>query len=215
MTALNFNHILILRFSNRINPLSEPVKMNSVRFLTVMILCLFAAIESNAGKVYTWTDERGVTHITETPPPPNAKNRDVIEYVPKTKEEEATIRKNQLQLQKEDKKEQIVSDARNSRRRANEARAKATELKSVADQLFQQSETFKTKTSNTIRRWQKNKATRLKLEKEAAEAQKQAQAADQEAKQLERRAQEAEKRVKEMLAEEERLAADEAAPAAQ
>ena len=167
--------------------------MKVLRLCVFVFLCLLPASGSNAGKVYTWTDEKGVTHITETPPPPNAKDRDVIEYVPKTKEEEEAIREQQQQSRELEQRGQIVTEAKNARRKADQARAKAIELKAVADQLFQQSETFKTKTSNTIRRWQTNKSARLKLEKEAAEAQKRALAADEEARQLEKRADDAEK----------------------
>jgi hypothetical protein len=189
--------------------------MKPVRLCTILFFCLFPAIAINAGKVYTWTDEKGVTHISETPPPPNARDRDVIEYVPKTEEQQAAIRQQQQQSRELDQKEQIVAEAKDSRRQADEARAKATELKALSDQRFQQSEAFKTKTSNTIRRWQMNRATRLKLEQEAVEAQQKAQAADEEASRLEKRAEEARKRLEEMLAQEEGLAAEKSAPAPQ
>ena len=189
--------------------------MKTTRICAVIILLLLPAIGSDAGRIYTWTDEKGVTHITETPPPPNARDRDVIEYVPKTKEEEEAIRKEQRQTRELDQKKQIVAETKDARRKADQARAKAIELKAVADQLFEQSEAFKTKTSNTIRRWQKNKATRVKLEQEAAEAQKRALAADEEASRLEKRAQEAEKQLAEMQAREENLAAEKSAPAPQ
>ncbi len=185
--------------------------MNAIRLCAMILLCILPAIGSDAGKVYTWTDEKGVTHITETPPPANARNRDVIEYVPKSKEQETAIREEQQQSRDRSQKQQIVDEAKDARRKAGEARAKATELKTLSDQLFEQSEAFKTKTSNTVRRWQVNKATRLKLEKEAAEAQKRALAANQEANRLEMRAKEAEKRLKEMLAEEESIAAEKSA----
>jgi hypothetical protein len=182
----------------------------------VILLCLLPVIGSSAEKIYTWTDEKGVTHITETPPPASARNADVIEYVPKTKKEETAIREEQQQADQLRQKDQIVAEAKDSRRKAEEARAKAIELKAAADQLFQQSEAFKTKTSNTIRRWQKNKATRLKLEQQAAEAQQRAMAADEEADRLEKRAEEAEKRLEEMRTkEEESLAAEQSAPALQ
>lgn len=188
--------------------------MNAIRLCAFILLCLLPAAGSTADKIFTWTDEKGVTHITETPPPANAKDRDVIEYLPKTPEEEAAIRRQQQQARELDQMEQVVDEASNARRKAAEAKAKALELKAVADQLFQQSEAFKLNTSNTIRRWQKNKATRLKLEKQAAEAQKRAMAAEEEADQLEKRAEEAEKRLEEMQAkEEESLAAEPSAPA--
>ena len=189
--------------------------MYVIRLCAAVFLLLIPALESEAGRVYTWTDEKGVTHITETPPPPNARNRDVIKYTPKTREEEAAIREEQRQSREQAQKNQTEAETKESRRKAEQARAKAIELKAVADQLFEQSEAFKTKTSNTIRRWQKNKATRIRLEQEAAEAQKRAIAADEEARRLEKRAQEAEERLEEMQAKEESLAAEKSAPAPQ
>ena len=189
--------------------------MKAIRLFLIIFVCLLPVLGSSAGKIYTWTDEKGVTHITETPPPANARDKDVIEYVPKTKEEEAAIRQQQQQSREQERKGQIAAEAQKARQRANQARAKAIELKTVADQLFQQSEAFKTKTSNTIRRWQTNKSTRLKLEKEATEAQKKALVADEEATRLEKRAAEAEKRLKEEQAKEESLAAEKSAPAPQ
>jgi len=189
--------------------------MRALRCCVIMMCCLLPAFGSSAGQVYTWTDEKGVTHITETPPPPNATDRDVIKYVPKTKEEEASIRQRQQQSSALEQKEQLVAEAKDARRQAEQARAKAIELKALADQLFQQSEAFKTKTSNTIRRWQKNKSTRLKLEQEAAEAQQKALAADEEAKRLEERAENAEKRLEEIQAKEESLAVEKSTPVLQ
>ena len=189
--------------------------MKSIRMIAVVLLFFLPVTGSNADKVYTWTDEKGVTHISETPPPPNATNRDVIEYVPKTKTEESAIREKKQLSRELAQKEQIAAEAKETRQRAEEARAKANELKAAADQLFQQSEEFKMKTSNTIRRWQLNKSTRLKLEQEAAEAQKKAMTADEEASQLEKRAQQAEKRLQEMLSEEESLAEEKPAPTLQ
>ena len=55
-----------------------------------IILLFFATAELLADKLYTWTDEKGILHITEQPPPKNAKNMDVMTYQPQT---EAQIRK--------------------------------------------------------------------------------------------------------------------------
>ena len=47
--------------------------------LTIIFLFLLA-FSAQAGKVYTWTDENGNLHITNTPPPKNAKVKDVLPY---------------------------------------------------------------------------------------------------------------------------------------
>ena len=37
-----------------------------------------------AGQVYTWTDENGNLHVTDTPPPPKSRLKDTLEYQEKT-----------------------------------------------------------------------------------------------------------------------------------
>jgi len=155
-----------------------------------------------AGKIYTWTDEYGVTHITEKPPPPGAQGQDVIKYTPKTDEQIEEIRRGQQTVREQQEMERAQQEAKDARRRAEQAKARAAELSAVADQAFQRSEEFKKTTSYTVRRWQKNKGTRLRLEAEANQAREIASAAAQEAAELEKRARAAEKRAAEALAQE-------------
>lgn len=166
-------------------------------FLTGML-----AVFADAGKIYTWTDEYGVTHITEKPPPPGAQGQDVIEYIPKTDEQIEEIRRGQQTVQKQQEIMRAQQEAKHARRRAEQAKARATELSVIADQAFQRSEEFKKTTSYTVRRWQKNKPTRLRLEAEANQAREKASAAAQEAAELDKRARAAEKRAAETLAQE-------------
>lgn len=53
-------------------------------------LLFFVTPNLSADKLYTWTDENGNLHITEDPPPKNAKTNDVMTYRPQT---EAQIQK--------------------------------------------------------------------------------------------------------------------------
>lgn len=39
-------------------------------------------VNGNADRLYTWTDAKGVTHITQDPPTDNAKAVDAIDYSP-------------------------------------------------------------------------------------------------------------------------------------
>jgi len=55
-----------------------------------LMLFLFVTAELSADKLYTWTDEKGNLHITETPPPKTARTKDVMTYKPQT---EAQIQK--------------------------------------------------------------------------------------------------------------------------
>ena len=50
--------------------------MKSVMLTRFLLALLLAALAGSAAaqQVYRWTDEKGRTHITDTPPPPGAKN---------------------------------------------------------------------------------------------------------------------------------------------
>jgi hypothetical protein len=56
--------------------------------LAMCMLCLNAGADS----IYTWTDAKGQTHITQEPPPQGARLKDTIEYVPKVQSTEKTKR---------------------------------------------------------------------------------------------------------------------------
>jgi hypothetical protein len=52
-------------------------------FKTALItfgLLLCCVIDGNADSIYTWKDSKGVTHMTQEPPPPTAKSIDVMDY---------------------------------------------------------------------------------------------------------------------------------------
>ena len=76
------------------------------------VLCIMVVVAAMAGmpiqgfadRLYTWTDDKGVSHITKTPPPSGAKNKDVVEYSHRTHEEQkatAIGRKKESDLQQE------------------------------------------------------------------------------------------------------------------
>jgi hypothetical protein len=69
-----------------------------------LVLLFFVNNNLSADKLYTWTDANGNLHITENPPPNNAKTKDVITYQPQT---EAQIQK----IQAEDRQAEIQSEA--------------------------------------------------------------------------------------------------------
>jgi membrane protein involved in colicin uptake len=152
-----------------------------------------------AEKIYTWTDNSGVTHITPHPPPPDGRLNDVLDYTPTTEAEREVIKERRQSDRDQRQQDSIIEAAREARRRADDAKSRAAQARQVADEKFQQAEEFKTKTSNTIRRWQVNKSTRLRLEAEAANAQKEAQRAAEEAARLEKEAKAAEEKAKDLL----------------
>jgi hypothetical protein len=50
--------------------------------LITVVLLLCWAVNGYADRLYTWTDAKGVTHITQDPPPDTAKAVDTIDYSP-------------------------------------------------------------------------------------------------------------------------------------
>ena len=180
-------------------------------FIFISIACVWPTF-AGEGKIYTWTDAKGVTHITETPPPSGKKIDTVIEYTRKPAHEDRQAQEKQQQfLEQSDKQAEIDLAARRSRtarRSADAARVKADQAQAEADAAFQRSEEFKMKVSNTINRWQRNKATRRKLEAEAAAAQQKAQKAAQEADNLEKLAQEADNSATGLLDDKKNAAAE-------
>jgi hypothetical protein len=48
--------------------------------LTGIGLLLCCALDGNADSIYTWVDSKGVTHMTQEPPPQTAKSIDVMDY---------------------------------------------------------------------------------------------------------------------------------------
>jgi len=58
-----------------------------------IVFLLFVTAQISADKLYTWTDEKGNLHITEQPPPVNARNMDVMTYKPQTRAQTQKIEK--------------------------------------------------------------------------------------------------------------------------
>ena len=50
--------------------------------LIMLTLLLCWVVNGYADRLYTWTDAKGVTHITQDPPPDTAKAVDTIDYSP-------------------------------------------------------------------------------------------------------------------------------------
>ncbi len=172
-------------------------------FLFILGAAALCTMPAGAAQVYTWTDSKGVTHISENPPPKGGKIDAVIEYAPRTADEDRQSQEQRRQFIEDSNTQaeinQAVSRAKTTRRQADDARAKADRAQAEADAAFQRSEQFKMKVSNTIRRWQVNKSTRKKLEAEAAAAQQAAQKASQEADRLEKLALEADNTAEEFI----------------
>lgn len=64
--------------------------LSFVSLILVAIATLFVITNTIAGKLYMWTDETGLQHISDTPPPANTQEIESLHYKEKTPEEEAT-----------------------------------------------------------------------------------------------------------------------------
>jgi len=53
---------------------------NAALIMLALLLC--GVVTGYADRLYTWTDAKGVTHITQDPPPDTAKAVDTIDYSP-------------------------------------------------------------------------------------------------------------------------------------
>jgi len=144
-----------------------------VQFKILTVICLMAisaAPHLYAQRIYTWTDENGVTHFTDQAPPKNARVEDVIKYKEKTPQEQEAIER-QIEKLRQSNERQDKIDAANAREETQENQ----------DYLRQLSN----------RKWKRKKfrkrIERIKIETEATQAEaeaevQQAEAAAQKAK---------------------------------
>ena len=143
-----------------------------------------------AQQIYTWTDENGVTHITDQAPPKKAGVADVINYKEKTPQEQAAIERKIEQLHKNNKRQDKIDAAQRAEVKAREAEKQAQEAMENARKETQDNQEYVRKLSN--RRWKRKKfrkrIERIKIETEATQAEagavaQQAEKAAQQAKQ--------------------------------
>ena len=109
------------------------MKYFNTAFIILILLISISDIE--AGQVYTWTDEKGNLHITDSPPPADAKIQDVVTVrkQPAAEEEKEQLRQEQEQAEDINEKQQkeiekAKFEARQADKRAQEAVAQAEEI---------------------------------------------------------------------------------------
>ncbi len=174
--------------------------MRPMRYAPLLVATLIFIAAAAAEKIYTWRDEKGVTHISPTPPPANARDKEVIEYTPRSRAEIEAVRQQRQAVQERHDREAILQNARAARREAAAARERAAEAKAAADAAEEKAAEFKKKVGNTNRRRQLNRSTVLQLEADALSAREKALRAFQDADTAEKRADEAEKKARDVSA---------------
>ena len=158
-----------------------------MRFLTataVVLFCIFTASLLGAQKLYTWTDENGILHITDHPPTQTAQIEEVVTYKERTPEEQQAIDRRKRELRRElDQDDQRVK-AQEAQLKARQAEEEAQKSLEQAEEEYEQNKAYIDRLSN--RKWKRKKfrkkIDRLKKETEesfaeAKEAAEQAEAA--------------------------------------
>jgi hypothetical protein len=145
-------------------------EMKTILILGCIAALLGAAGHLSAGKIYTWTDRDGVTHITESPPPKDGTLDSVTEYTPRSPQELQSIRREMEETREERKREQLLQEVQIAERKAQQARRTAEEARAAAEAARQRLEVFKQNVSNNVDRYNRNRSTILQLEAEALRA---------------------------------------------
>jgi hypothetical protein len=146
-----------------------------MRYFTIaasLLLILLAAVNLGAQKLYTWTDENGLLHITDQPPPNTKGVEDVqvIRYKEKSQQEiEAVERKKEILRRRLDKEEQIEKVRRAEIRAAEAEREAQKSLQQTREKYESDQEYIRRLTSTKNKRKQfRKRVLQLKAASEAA-----------------------------------------------
>jgi len=134
-----------------------------------ILLLLFISPSLNAGTIYQWTDQSGVLHITNLPPPKGTKIQEVVQYKEKTAKE---IQQDKLVIEQERQErlqQKKTQDTQDAEIRAKEARKKADEAKADAEQAIQQAQEQVEKYSTKKKKKRKKYRNRVRKAIQAAE----------------------------------------------
>ena len=160
-----------------------------------MIFLFFLGFSAQAGKVYTWTDEQGNLHITNTPPPKDARVKDVMPYQQKTYDDVQSEKQIQQKEKSEDLKdaqEQQIEAAERKLRQADE-RAKAAVAR--AEQITKDNNAYIRRLGSTKEKRKQFRKRIERLKQEAVLAQEVANEAIEDARQAAQALQELEEEI--------------------
>ena len=139
-----------------------------------LLLTVLAALSLNAQKLYTWTDENGVVHLADQPPPETDRVEDVevMRYHEKTPQELEAIETKKESLRRKFEKEEQIEKARQAGIEAREAEERARDTARQALEEYDYNNEYIrriTSTRNKRKKFRK-RADRLKAETEASQA---------------------------------------------
>jgi len=134
----------------------------------VILFSLFTASLLGAQKLYTWTDQNGVLHITDHPPPQKARIEEVMTYKEPTPEELNAIQRRKNKLRRELDQEEQQQKAQDARLKAQEAEEEAQKSLEQAEKEYEKNKAYIDRLSNRSwkRRQFRKKINRLKQETE-------------------------------------------------
>jgi chromosome segregation ATPase len=147
-----------------------------------MIFIFVLALNAEAGQVYTWTDEHGNLHITNSPPPKTAKIKEVLPYQQKSVDEIQTEKQLQKKENREDLKEKQDQQIQEARRKARDADQRAKEAVARAEQITQDNNTYIKRLGSTREKRKQFRKKIQRLKDEAVLAQEVANSAIEEAR---------------------------------
>jgi len=162
--------------------------MSYVCLVIVAILVFMHPAGLSADKIYTWTDANGNLHITDEPPPENARVQDVINYKPQPQNEVIEDqRRQEIQTETAERK-QKVQEAKKAELEAQKAAEDARLAREKADAAAKDAnEYIQTHDRNQYMR----RAFKYEMKQKAREAEtalKQARAAEEKARAAEEKA---------------------------
>jgi len=120
-------------------------------FCAALVLCA-ATVSGDERTIYTWTDERGNLHVTDEPPPPDAKLKEVETYREKTPEEIEYIEDMKEQREENRRIEDLQQEAEQARRDAADAQTKAIAATEQAETLTREAQEYVRRFGNTPER---------------------------------------------------------------
>ncbi len=142
----------------------------------VFLIAISAAPHLYAQQIYTWTDENGVMHITDQPPPQQVIVEDVTKYKEKTPQEQDAIEREIEKLRQSNERQDKIDVAQRAEVAARQAEKQAQEAVENAREETQENQEYVRRLSN--RSWKRRKfrkrIERIKIETEATQAEAQA-----------------------------------------
>ena len=152
--------------------------MKSILICVTLFLLVAASSPAEAqNKVYTWTDAKGRVHITDTPPPADAKIKDVVEHTEPAPADARALQAPPQRRVEARQDEQRRTEAEEALRRAREADEQARAAVQRAEEQTQQALDYRKRFGNTPSRRQEFKYKIRAEEEKAIQSQAEAQRA--------------------------------------